>query len=407
MPIYDPLKEAIEIREQLASDKRKIGFFLGAGTSMALKLPGIVELTEIVDEKLIEPYKTQYANVKKELPKGANVEDALNRIRLYRELIGDSETQEYCGIKGKDGAKNLDIVVCKQISDAVDSIPKKITPHLILAHWIRSLRANREYPVELFTTNYDLLMEHALESIQVPFFDGFVGSVEPFFVPESIDARAKKDEGLNYYPPKSWTRLWKLHGSINWYTNETLRSRICRCSGKTTADGKEIIVFPSREKYAQSRKLPFIALQDRLRNFLANGETLLIILGYSFSDEHLNEIIFQCLRSNPHLAVTAFIFEKFSEKLEKHGSRHRKLTLYAPDKLCIGGVVSEWCEPSRKKKEGETWPFWDEKNKKFLLGDFVAFASYLETVVGFNIALISHSAEQDVLDEKSIVEGTD
>ena len=205
MPIYDPLKEAIEIREQLASDKRKIGFFLGAGTSMALKLPGIIELTEIVNKKLIEPYKTQYANVKKELPTDANVEDVLNRIRLYRELIGDSETQEYCGIKGKDGAKNLDIAVCKQISEAVDSIPKEITPHLILAHWIRYLHSNREYPIEIFTTNYDLLIEHALEQVQVPFFDGFVGSVNPFFVPESIDARTKKNEGLNYYPPKSWT----------------------------------------------------------------------------------------------------------------------------------------------------------------------------------------------------------
>ncbi len=33
---YDPLKAALEIRAQLASEKRKLGFFFGAG-----QLPGV------------------------------------------------------------------------------------------------------------------------------------------------------------------------------------------------------------------------------------------------------------------------------------------------------------------------------------------------------------------------------
>jgi len=381
--MHNPLKEAIEICEQLASDKRKLGFFFGAGTSMAVGMPGIKELTEFVAKELKDPYKTLFDNIKSESGSNANVEDALNRIRLYRELIGDSETFEAGGIKGKVEGKELDIAVCKSIADAVAGTPD-IKPHKTLAQWIRSLHANREYPVEIFTTNYDLLIEQALEQAKVPFYDGFVGSVAPFFVPESIDARIKKDEGLHYYPPKSWTRLWKLHGSINWYGNDSLSS-ICRSSGKSVLDGQELMIFPSREKYVQSRKLPFIALQDRLRNFLASGETLLIIHGYSFSDDHLNEIVFQCLRSNPHLSVMAFVYENLTSSFEEYGKENRKLTFYAPDKLCVGGIVSEWKEPDKEKQGGEEWVFWDDKNKKFSLADFNNFASYLESFIGFNI----------------------
>lgn len=398
--MYDPLKEAIEIREQLASDKRKLGFFLGAGSSMAVGLPGISDLTKSIYEKLSSPYKELFDSIKKELDGTANVEDVLNRIRLYRELIGNSETFEDGGIKGKDAGKKLDVEVCKAIADAVSTTPN-IKPHEILAHWIRSLHANREYPVEIFTTNYDLLIEQALEQVQVPYFDGFVGAVAPFFVQESIDARTKKDEGLNYYPPKSWTRVWKLHGSINWYFNDSTKS-ICRCSGKSKLDGQELMIFPSREKYAQSRKLPFIALQDRLRNFLAIGETLLIILGYSFSDEHLNDIIFQCMRSNPHLSVMAFIHKNLSTEFEEYGKNNRKLILYAPDKLCVGGVSSAWKEPDNKDKEVEDWHVWNTKKKEFLLGDFNEFASYIEAFIGFNITSNPSLTESQISEKPSV-----
>lgn len=44
--------------------------------------------------------------------------------------------------------------------------------------WISG--TGREHPVEIFTTNYDLLFEQALERTHVPFFDGL--PLEPFTV---------------------------------------------------------------------------------------------------------------------------------------------------------------------------------------------------------------------------------
>jgi len=87
-----------------------------------------------------------------------------------------------------------------------------------------------------------------------------------------------------------------------------------------------------------------------------------------------------------------FIYENLTTSFEKYGKENRKLTFYAPDKLCVGGIVSEWKEPDKEKQGGEDWNFWDDKNKRFLLGDFNKFASYLESFIGFNI---KHSSSID------------
>ena len=119
------------------------------------------------------------------------------------------------------------------------------------------------------------------------------------------------------------------------------------------------------------------------------------MIGYSFSDEHLNEIIFQGLRSNNRLAVAALVYGDVSkedsstlilpEALLAYGQAHRNLSLYGPDRAVIGGIVGSWAEPSRTKKQGELWPFWAESQRRFTLGDFGAFAEYLESYIGFRV----------------------
>lgn len=390
---HDPLRAAIEIREQLASEKRKLGFFFGAGTSMAVGIPGIDELTKEILEKVGNPYKLQIENIKKELHSNTNIESILNRIRTISELIGDNENKEYDGLKGRASAKSLDIKICETIKEIVSEISEcKINPHLIFAHWLQSTYCNRYKPIEIFTTNYDLLFEKSMEEVGLPYFDGFVGSVFPFFAPESVESEVG-EINESVCPPKTWTRLWKIHGSINWCICEISKfHRITRLYEGGKKGNKELIIFPSREKYAESRKLPFISFQDRFRKFLTSGETLLIVNGYSFLDEHINEIIFQGLRSNPRLAVTALIYgEKnqktleyeIPEKIIEYGIKYKNLSFYGPNKSCIGGVIAPWGEPSRKKEESDIWDFWNREKKSFTLGDFNCFMLYIEKFIGF------------------------
>jgi hypothetical protein len=64
------------------------------------------------------------------------------------------------------------------------------TPLPISCAWTRTgfKWHSRTHP-SLAKTNYDLLLEVAFEAVGVPFFDGFVGVVSPFFVPECVDAQ--------------------------------------------------------------------------------------------------------------------------------------------------------------------------------------------------------------------------
>lgn len=68
----------------------------------------------------------------------------------------------------------LDERVCKLIHQVADkTLPNAETPYHRIAAWVDAVR--RENPIEVFTTNYDLLMEQAFEDCRVPYFDGFAG----------------------------------------------------------------------------------------------------------------------------------------------------------------------------------------------------------------------------------------
>ena len=285
------------------------------------------------------------------------------------------------------------MAICSAISGSVRDVLKAPgKPHLIFAQWLRALHSRRDWPVEVFTTNYDICFEDAMEMSGVPFFDGFVGSVNPFFAPECIESEGSKSD-VHVYPCKAWTRLWKLHGSINWHINAQsgVTEHITRLSVLDARPGEELAIFPSREKYSQSRKLPFLAMQDRLRKFLAGGDRLLVIVGYSFSDDHLNELLLQALRSNPHLAVTALVYGDpvndgnnaelaLPDVIANLGREHRNLTIYGPDRASIGGIIAGWTAPKREQNTRE-WPFWD--GQLFTLGNFNSFARFLEVFIGF------------------------
>lgn len=381
---YDPLREALELREQLSSNSRRLGFFFGAGTSMAVGMDGVSSLTKKVEEHIPEDLREHYRNILKQLGEGGTIEGVLNRVRVYREVLTGASGHSFHGIDGPT-AEGLERQICLAIYQLISGPPPQgYGPHRTLAQWLRSIE--RDQPVEIFTINYDLLFERGMESEPaVPYFDGFIGAVDPFFIPESVEA-----EGIGYtasvYPPRGWIRLWKIHGSIGWrvrYNKETGTKTIIRQPNFDPTEGGELLIYPSREKYLESRKLPYVTYLDRLRRFLGGGEVMFIVLGYSFSDEHLNNLIYEGLRTNTRLHVSAFIYDDSEyQKVLTVAQQYRRLALYGPKGMCIGGVPGEWKEPFRPLKPGEEWPFWDDSNKSFKLGDFTSFTRFLEVTVG-------------------------
>lgn len=384
---YSPAHAVNQLIDQLSSEKRKLGFLFGAGTSMAVNIPGVIALTDKINNTIEDAYKNVYLELKK-ASNSNNIEYILSKLRTIRDLIGESETQKYDGIKGKTEAQKLDIAICTAIAKLVDrSYATSIDPHLHFTTWLFKYQSNRNSPIEVFTTNYDLLLEEALEERKIPYFDGFVGTINPFLLPECIDAENTK-QYQHVYVPLSWLRLWKIHGSTNWYLykDKSGKNRITRNSGRSCEPGDELMIFPSRQKYDESRRLPFLLYQDRLRKFLTQGETLLLINGYSFGDDHINEIIFQSLRANKRLAVTALMYgnivdvngkkqRELDQTILSYGLDYPNLTILGPDKACIGGNISAWEFEGRFTSEDS---YWDEEQKTFQLGDFLVFTNYLK-----------------------------
>ena len=129
------------------------------------------------------------------------------------------------------------------------------------------------------------------------------------------------------------------------------------------------------------------SLHDRLRRLTATGECLLLVAGYSFSDQHINDIFFGNLRANNRFSATVLLFDSLKKKeiqanLVTPARGIRNLTVYAPDMALIGGVLAEWSKPAKPASGSVKWPFWDDAKDQFTLGDFSNLPTFLREFIG-------------------------
>lgn len=350
---HDPLQCVKQLRQTLAADKLSIGFFLGAGCPCAIRvprdgtdggdplIPDIDGLTQIVAAEIecSERHKESFARLTKILAEDGyaapNVERILSCIRSLREAAGNKEVR---GLDAKS-LDDLDQEVCRVVSTRVTrDLPTETTPYHSLARLVGSYRVPSP---EIFTTNYDLLVEQALESLRVPFFDGFVGSSRPFFDQRAIEDDKAEDDKLKL--PDRWCRLWKLHGSINWRFNSRTRA-ITR--SRETVDGEELLIHPSQRKYDESRRRPYSVMIDRLKEFIRNKKepVALLVVGHSFSDDHLNETIVESLRANPSAVCLALQYGDISQysTAAELATTEPNFCLFASDAAIIRRRKAKW-----------------------------------------------------------------
>lgn len=389
----DPGRQLNYLQQCLSSDKKPLGIFLGAGCPMAVKvgndvksplIPDIAGITKVVREELAKGkecgplLRAVEDHFKKDGRNNTTVEDMLTHVRALRAVAGKDE------VRGLSAEKldQLDKEICEIIQRVVDkALPNTETPYNRIASWVDAVR--RENPVEVFTTNYDLLMEQAFEDSRVPYFDGFAGARKPFF-----DLRAMEEDML---PPR-WARLWKLHGSINWF--QVPGKGVFR--GTTQGDvGSKRVIHPSHLKYQESRRMPYLAMIDRLRAFLKKPTATLVLCGYSFRDEHINEVILQGLEYTQTAIAFALLFEVIdnSPQAVLLARKSSNLNILARDGVVICGQKSKWLEKDAEQAsvDNSKWVKWtpvdpakaDGKQRaEFTLGDFVIFGQFIQELVG-------------------------
>ena len=407
---HDPVRLLKYLRQTLSQNKKPLGFFLAAGCPLAVKMPcgkwplipDIAGLTKFVSDELKskDQKKSNYDLLLDELIKtgneNPNIEDILSFVRGLKQVsVGATDVRGFT----ENNLIELEKDICKKIVEKTNvALPNRETPYHQLAQWIHLIDRG-ESPIECFTTNYDLLTEQAFEETGVAYFDGFVGSRQPFF-----DLRAIEDSLI----PKHWTRLWKVHGSINWCLNS--KQEIYRSTEVNAGDS--CIIDPSHLKYDQSREMPYLALIDRLNSFLRQTSAVLITSGYSFSDKHLNDTIVNALKANPTAMVIALLYETYTyeDKDKKIVTRYEKAFSYAKDRFnlsawtfdeaVIGGQQGKWkvSKPDTlpddnladaimqivETKKAENAEAKEETiiNYHLQLGNFAKLGNFLQTLIG-------------------------
>ena len=165
----------------------------------------------------------------------------------------------------------------------------------------------------MFTVNYDLLIETAFERIRLPYFDGFVGNLQGKFHTDLVEGSPEEPER---WLLRSFVRLWKLHGSVNWAWDASTETEIVRLGSPVSSEAAAAI-YPSDAKYDESRRMPFLVLQDRFRRALAQPETLVLVSGYSFGDDHLNEMFFDAAARRPRSETIIFCYSEIPQVVKE------------------------------------------------------------------------------------------
>jgi SIR2-like domain len=405
LPIHDAAQQARNLRQVLQDDKQRLGCFLGAGCPLGIYdaegqksvvlIPAIIELTKRIAEGLQTADKAVGATSKftahwdslcsESKPadgQAPTVEDVLTELRTLSNRRGSAEILGML----KSDLSELDDKICALITAEVNKpLPAYRNSYSRFASWVGGI--HRDSPTEIFTPNYDLLLEQALEKNLLPHFDGFVGSREPWFDLASIEHDTI---------PARWTRLWKLHGSINWEkSEETVNgnkvTRIVRVTREAAA-GK-VMIFPSHLKFEQSRRMPYLAMLDRLRAFFkGNDAPRLVVCGYSFLDEHLNEVLLDGLRGNRNAQCFALMYSGITShpRVVDYAQKQSNLTVLAWDGAVVGTRLGGYRAGTAGGSEHAPWlvdevPSGGDPKESYprsRLGDFQYFGLFLEQLCG-------------------------
>lgn len=265
-------------------------FLLGAGCSKCAHKPLIGELTTKVMQEADNDLREYFENLNPTNSRSATIEDLLTYLIRYRDILKTtSMTSEQSRL-----VENIDLWIA--------DIKKEIVKNIADDYWSSSdyhkrfldRLKNLGKARDIFSLNYDTILEASLDDLRLPYVDGFRGTNQAWF-----DEDIFNEENAALY------RLFKLHGSVNWIRDTD--NHIRRISNQA---GEPAVIYPTEQKYIQTQYGVYEILMQRFRDRLRSRKmnNCLVVLGYSFNDEHINEAI--CDSINAHgnnLTVISFI----------------------------------------------------------------------------------------------------
>lgn len=243
----------------------------------------------------LEDYKAKYAELASiidEVGKLWGIEEQLNAlitVRSYYCIVRDE-------VKEQLVSNLIDEIKSVLIDSFVNSVDyRKLSLHEIFLLKLRTFGCLRK--TDIYTLNYDLAFEYSLDKLAIEYKDGFSGFVNRIFDPRTLQGKDK-------------TGLVKIHGSVNWIVED---GKVKEFQPKFT-DGKvkiddtaPVLIYPTSHKLYQTYSTPYSELMRHMLDEMETGKNVVIVLGYKYGDDHINEILFKALE-NPNNIFYFFLY---------------------------------------------------------------------------------------------------
>lgn len=313
-------KVKAENKMQVVKDKIKeffnmknVNFLFGSGTSSPA-IPVMKGLLKAIREsELTDKEKEvfeQIAEVKKD-----NIEEILGTLysqKAYLEGIGTFGSEEMDLCKGL--IEKIESVIYDKLTSAL--LPDQIaeTSEKVLDHYksLYSKVTNRNKDlsrINVFTTNNDLFNETALDSLNIHYINGFSGGLKKYFNPAFFNYSFSKrmDTSLEKFEPvNNMVYLYKIHGSVNWIEDSSNANSYFNIRELTEIESDyngKAMIYPTPLKQNKSLGSPYVDLFREFQHKLLEPNSVLFVIGYSFNDEHINDIIYRSLVTNGSLIL--------------------------------------------------------------------------------------------------------
>jgi hypothetical protein len=308
----------------------------------------------------------------------ANIEDTIrvtNELLRGLEILGhnryDGElTSEYQAfIELENNLKQIILDFTASISSLEEGIasaelPKREEAFSYLVNFLMSFasRSGIRERLNIFTTNYDRIIEAGAELAGLHLIDRFTGTLAPIFRSSRLDI------DMHYNPPgirgeprylEGVARFTKLHGSIDWIDTGTDIRRIglpfgssdienfLNAPGLRNVDSRKVMIYPNSAKDRETAEYPYVELFRDFASALCRPNSTLVTYGYGFGDEHINRVIKDMLTiPSTHLVIISYndVDGRIMNKYEEMG-RYSQITLIIGEDLADLKILVDYLLP--------------------------------------------------------------
>ncbi len=327
-----------------------LSILCGSGITNAISFLARGNTGTTMDETTFSSYQDEIKFASQESAKASgrekgNIED---QIRVANDLLRGLKI-----LQENDKATKLEQDLNSIISNFANSIlnsengiaaseeDKRENAYRVLVNFLLSFasRTGNKERLNIFTTNYDRLIEVGAELAGIHLMDRFVGTMMPIF----RSSRLNLD--IHYNPPgirgeprylEGVARLTKLHGSVDWVQNGGEIRRIglpfgansiapyLQAPGLYGADVLQLMIYPNSAKDRETAEYPYVELFRDFAASICRPNSTLVTYGYGFADEHINRVIYDMLTiPSTHLVIISYddpigrILKFYSESAHK------------------------------------------------------------------------------------------